>query len=152
MFPSCSAEIKDYGHEWGIMFTTSSPTYPQSNSQAAIQTMKQALRKAHEDDTDIQLAILVYLNSPIRRMTLSPAQLLMNMRLRDKVPVYSESFQPGVTSDACQQLRDHQRQYTKFYERGVKPLIELQVGDAALVKTRQGWVPVVVYSKCSAPR
>jgi len=45
------AEMKDFGHKWGIMFTTSSPTYPQSNGQAerAIQTMKQALRRAQED-------------------------------------------------------------------------------------------------------
>ena len=43
--PFGSAEIKDFGHEWGIMFTTSSPTCPQSNGQAerANQTMKQAL-------------------------------------------------------------------------------------------------------------
>ena len=68
-----SAEIMDFGHEWGIMFTTSSPTYPQFNGQAerVIQTMKQALRKAHEDGTDIQLAILASRNSPISGMTLS---------------------------------------------------------------------------------
>ena len=71
--PFVSAEIKDFGHEWGIMFTTSSPTYPQSNGQAehAIQTMKHALRKAHEDGTDIQLAILADRNSPVSGRTLS---------------------------------------------------------------------------------
>jgi len=86
--PFGSTEIKDFGHEWSIMFTNSSPTYPQSNGQAesAIQPMKQALRKAHEDGTDIQLAILAYRNSPISGMKLSPAQLLMNRRLRDKLP------------------------------------------------------------------
>ena len=66
------------------MFTTSSPTYPQSNGQAerAIQTMKQALCEAHEDGTDVQLATLAYRNSPMSGMTLSPAQLLMNRRLK----------------------------------------------------------------------
>ena len=38
--PFGSAEIKDFEHECGIMFTVSSPTYPQYNGQAerAIQT------------------------------------------------------------------------------------------------------------------
>ena len=86
--PFGGAEIKDFGHKWGVMFTTSAPIYPQSNGQAerAIQTMKRALRKAHEDGTDIQLAILAYRNSPNCGMKLSPAQLLKNRRLRDKLP------------------------------------------------------------------
>ena len=96
--------------------------------------------------------VIRHFDCTISRMTLSTAQLLMNRRLRDKLPVYSKSLRPGVMSDACQQLRDHQRQYTKLYETGVKPLMKLQVGDAAHVKTRQGWVPVVVSSKLSSPR
>ena len=77
---------------------------------------------------------------------------MINRRLRDKLPVYSKSLQPGIIPDACQQLWDRQRQYTKFYDRGAKPLMELQVGDAAHVKTRQGWVPAVISSKLSTPR
>ena len=57
-------------------------------------------------------------------------------------------------SDTCQQLRDSQRQSTKFYNSngGMKLLMELQVGDAAHINTRQGWVPVVVARKLSTPR
>ena len=75
--PFGRAEIKDFGHKWGIMFTSSSPTYPQSNGQAerVIQTTKQALQKAHEDGTDTQLAILAYRNSRISRMTLSSSTI-----------------------------------------------------------------------------
>ena len=70
----------------------------------------------------------------------------------DKLPAYSQSLQPGITSDACQQLRDRQRQDTKFYERGAKSLMELKVGDVFHVKTRQGWVHVVISSKRTTPR
>ena len=64
--------------------------------------------------TDIQLALLAQRNSPINGMTQSPAQLLMNRRLRDKLPMYNKSLQPRVMSGTRQQLSDHQKQFSNI--------------------------------------
>ena len=61
----------------------------QSNGLAerTIQTVKKLLKKAHDEGKDESIAMLAYRNTPISGCQYSPAQLLFNGRLRDKLPI-----------------------------------------------------------------
>ena len=74
--------------EWRIKLTTSSPLYPQSNGQSerAVQTIKNLLKKASEEGRDPYLALMAYRNTPVTGMSYSPAQMLMSRSLNTKVP------------------------------------------------------------------
>ena len=52
--PYASKEFHKFASEWNIKLTTSSPLYPQSNSQSErlVQIVKQMLKKAKEEGKD----------------------------------------------------------------------------------------------------
>ena len=61
---SCS-EFRTFTQLWDIEHVTSSPQYPQSNGQAerAIGTVKNLMKKALEDGSDVQLALPSFRNT-----------------------------------------------------------------------------------------
>ena len=65
-----SREYNDFAKEWGIKLTTSSSMYPQSNGQSecAVQTMKNMLKKANAEGRDPYLALLAYRNTAVAGM------------------------------------------------------------------------------------
>ena len=66
---------------------TSSPQYPQSNglAKAAVKMTKAMIRKQVETKKDITEGLLIIRNTPLQ-CGYSPAQLLMERRLRDNLP------------------------------------------------------------------
>jgi hypothetical protein len=70
----------------------SSPVYPQSNGLAerTVQTVKNLLQKAKASGEDPYLSLLSYRSTPASDAG-SPAQLLMNRRLRTALP--TQGFQ-----------------------------------------------------------
>ena len=96
--PFNSFEMKSFAGEFGFQMKTSSPEYPQSNGQSerAVGTVKQLMRKALEENYDVHLALLHYPNTPLSGMLYSPAQLLMSRNLRDGLPVAEEVLRPKV--------------------------------------------------------
>ena len=58
--PFGSLEVKDFGNEYGIKKTTSSPMYAQFNGQAErfVQSLKGLLKKVDEEGSDPYLALL----------------------------------------------------------------------------------------------
>ena len=98
--PFQSVEFLTFAKAWGIKTTTSSPTHSQSNGQAEryVQTVKNMLKKAHEQNQDPYLALLEYRNTPVVGMKYSPAQTLMSRRLRTKIPVATSLLSPKVVN------------------------------------------------------
>uniref|UniRef100_A0A0L8HA74 Integrase catalytic domain-containing protein n=1 Tax=Octopus bimaculoides TaxID=37653 RepID=A0A0L8HA74_OCTBM len=74
--------LNSYRRSSGI-FHTSSPHYPQGNGEAehAAQTVKNLLKKA----SDPYIAMLNYCSTPLQHGK-SPAELLMNRKLRTRIP------------------------------------------------------------------
>ncbi|CAK1597865.1 unnamed protein product [Parnassius mnemosyne] len=72
-----SREFKQFSTDWGFTHITSSPNYPQANgkSERAVQTVKSLLIKAYKGNSDFELALLNYRNTPRHGLD-SPAQLL----------------------------------------------------------------------------
>ena len=78
-----SSEFQEFAKEYGFKHVTSSPHYPKANREAerAVQTIKNLWRKS----SDKYWALLDYRTKPIPDIQLSPAQLLMGRRLRNRI-------------------------------------------------------------------
>ena len=100
---------------------TSSPTYPQSKGLAErnVQTVKKLLKKAREGEA---LALLELDNTPITGLPYSPAQLLMNRRLRGCLPFTDNALQLSVPTEAKTRLKDFQKKQKHCYDRHAKSL------------------------------
>ncbi|XP_063888612.1 uncharacterized protein K02A2.6-like [Scylla paramamosain] len=88
-----SEEMSEFLKNWGVIARLSSAQYPQSNgrAEAAVKTAKRIIRantgSGGSLDTDkTSLAVLQYLNTPLRSVNKSPAQLATGRQLRDGVP------------------------------------------------------------------
>ena len=88
-----SEEMAEFLKDWGVRTRLSSAQYPQSNgrAEAAVKTAKRIIRdntgSGGSLDTDkASLALLQYLNTPLRAVDRSPAQLAAGRQLRDGVP------------------------------------------------------------------
>lgn len=88
-----SEEFKKFTLEYSFKHVTSSPGYAPANGAAerAVQTVKNMLKK--EDDP--YAALLAYRSSPLENGH-SPAELLMNRKLRTTVPSLPAVHQPQV--------------------------------------------------------
>ena len=82
--------------DWGIIHSTSSPNYPQSNglSEKAVQIAKRLMVKAAESKSDLYLALLEYQNTPIDGF--APAQIMVGRQLRSLLPSITQTLQPGA--------------------------------------------------------
>lgn len=98
--PFNNKEFKLFAKNNITRITTSSPTHSQSDGLAerTIQTVQRILYKAYEDGKDESIALLEYRNTPISDCDYSPAQLLFNRRLRDKMPIKSRLLMPEIAA------------------------------------------------------
>ena len=148
------AEFKDFSQTWNFNIMTSSPNFPQSNGlvERNVQTIKRVIRKAKESNSSVDLALLEYRNTPISGMNLSPAQLLMNRRLRSSLPMSESLLKPATNDDAQEQLTSRQQKQQQYYNRGARSLPPLSKGMVVHYKKGGKWEPAVVVNKHGAPR
>ena len=87
-----SSASTDFRKSYGFVHTTSSPHFPQTNGEAerAVQTIKNLLKKAQ----DPYQGLLNYRNTPLDGINLSPAQLLMDRRLKSSQPTKVDLLKP----------------------------------------------------------
>ena len=152
--PFNSRYFKEFGKRNNIKISTSSPTHSQSNGMAerSIQTVKNLFRKAHAEGKDEHIALLEYRNTPISNCEYSPAQMLMNRMLRDKIPTNPDLLKPKVPEKAREQLIDRQKTQEKYYNRSAKDLQPLDIGDSIRYRVGKTWEPAIVMDKHETPR
>ena len=150
-----SAEFKNFAETWGFKHVTSSPYMSNSNGQAEIyvKIVKGILNKAKAENKDPYLSILSYRNTPIDNLG-SPAQLLMNRRLRSKLPVIQKQLKPKVISQKTvhEKLTKKQQKQKFFYDKSSKNLSKLNPGDTVRVQNDKKWEPGVVVENATTPR
>ena len=131
-----------FASEWGIEVSTFSPKYPQSNgmSERAMQTNKNLLKKACEDENDPYTALLEYRNTPISGLKESPAQLIINRMYKSKFPTIESLLKPQS---------DKQKMY---FDRNAKVLPSIKQGKAARVRKGKTWEPATVTAQHSTTR
>jgi len=134
---------------------TSSPLYPQANGLAekTVQTVKHLLEKAKQSGADPYLAILAYRSTPLDK-TGSPAQLLMNRRIRTDLPTSEKLMKPKlmVPEKVQKVLRDNRATQERYYNRGARPRPQVQVHDNVRMRQGTSWVPATVTAVADTPR
>ena len=151
---TCHLIAKNFLKKWSFKVVTSSPKYPQSNGLAErnVQAIKKLLKKAREGENDEQLALLELCNTPITGMSYSPAQLLMNRRLRGSLPFTAKSLEPSVPEGAKSQLQNRQKKQKDQFDKHTKSLPPLKPDDVVRYQTSTSWEPAVIVQRHSAPR
>ena len=141
-----SSEVAEFLNKWGVAARVSSAHYPQSNgrAEAAVKVAKRVLRGntgagGSLDCDRVAQAILQYLNTPLRGIDKSPAQLAAGRQLRDGVPVARQYYK--VDQHWRRTLRSRERHMTQSQAelpatRGEVPrqLPALTVGDRVLIQ------------------
>lgn len=152
-----SEEFREFCENYGISHKTSSPHTPHSNGEAerAVQTVKKLWSKA----SDKHPALLDYRTTPLESVGLSPAQLLMGRRPRNKLPSARALLKPTAHDpDKIKHLLDKAKETQKLHydsKRAAKTHRELQSGDQVRIAPYPGsskWTPGVVVQPHSAPR
>ena len=124
--PQYSSEtFAQYAKEWDFEHITSSPTYSKSNSlsEKTVQIIKNIFP---------YLAILEYRNTPLS-CGKSPAQLLQSRSLRSILPANSVP-QVVKTAPMREKFLKIQQKRKGYYDRTVKPLKPLEVGELIRIK------------------
>ncbi|XP_052233127.1 uncharacterized protein K02A2.6-like [Dreissena polymorpha] len=83
-----STEFRNFTQKWGIKHHITSPHHSASNGKAesAVKAMKTLIIKCHESRTDPMEAILKQRNTPRADTKRSPAEMMLNRKLRTMVP------------------------------------------------------------------
>ena len=149
-------EFKDFAEAYGFTHTTISPRFPQSGGlhEKAVQTVKRLLQKINEDNSDPYLALLDYRNTPINGV--SPAQALMNRRLRSTLPISPQVLTPKLLDQSAflSQREKEQTIQKKYFDVGTQPLPPLNQHDQVRMKKdhQSKWQPATVVKQHNTPR
>ena len=136
---------------------TSSPRYSQSmgfiEKNVQVHICKNLLKKAKKSNSDPYLALLEFRNTPIYGINMSPSQLLMGRRTRTQLPVNESLLKPSHDSRKVQSaLKKKQDTQKEHYDRGAKPLAELNPGDEIRVRNENLWEVGMIESKADTLR
>ena len=150
-----SREFQAFAESWEFKHTTVSPLNPQANGlvERTVQTIKDLLVKSKKDQRDPYLSLLEYRNTPIDDVG-SPAQLLMNRRLRSRIPQTISQLKPRVPDpvEVKKKLNLKQQKQKFYYDRQSKSLTKLHEGDRIRVRMKGSWKPGVVTREEETPR
>ncbi len=118
-----------------------------------IQTVKSALSKASESNSDPYLAMLCLCTTPIDTVLPSPGELLNGRQLRDTLPANIANKSPDK-KQVMEQLQSRQSKQKKYHDRNARNLSPLQINQRVTVLNRDTgrWIPAVVKDICREPR
>ena len=150
-----SEEFQRFSTTWGFVHKTSSPTYPQSNgfAERTVQTVKNLLTKAKATNQDPYLSVLSYRNTPFQQIG-SPAQRLMNRRLRTDLPTHHKELFPKLADFKATRkaLEERKLEQKRYYDRSAKALQPLYPNDSVRMCQKGKWEPAIVIDVNETPR
>ncbi len=138
-------EFRDFAKAYEFEHVTSSPYYPQSNGMAekGVQIAKRLLQKAMDTQSDPCLALLSYRTTPLD-CGQSPAELLMNRKLRTRLPTVSAHKDTFVPSNKSKQKY--------YYDKAARSLEPLQKDDVVRMRQGASWAVKAQVLEEVAPR
>ena len=148
-----SSEFSDFAKDWGVSHITSSPHFPQSNglAESAVKTVKRLLQKSKLSGQDFYKGLLAYRATPLDN-GVSPAQLLMQRRLKTTLPTHPALLK---TENYLEAMKKKTQKKT-LYDRAARELPPLFPGDVVRVRdyTTNQWSQgsKVVQASPSGPR
>lgn len=136
--PFNSVTFNDFAKEWGFQTVFTSTHFPQSNGhvERTVQMVKSLLKKCVEENASLQYAFLQDRNTPLPDIGCSPAQAVMERRLRTKLPIASDLLAPKtVPSEAVIQCKEKSQDVQKFYfDQSAEELEPVHQGQLVCVK------------------
>ena len=130
-----AATFRQFAMNYGFVHVTSSPRYPQSNGEAerGVRTMKGLLKR-----NDVQhIALMVYISTTLQK-GLSPAEMLMDRRLRTQLPILPIALKPRCSNDESLErkegLRRSDQQRNFNLRHNTRDLQKLQPGDPVWIR------------------
>lgn len=141
-------EFKKLAEEWEFQHTISAPHHQQGNgkAEAAVKIVKRMLKKSLETNTDFWKALQQWRNVP-NNCGSSPAQRMFNRRTRFNVPMAEVQYSPKIQEGVKEQIKRNRQTAKYYYDRSVKVLPALEVGQRVLIKrkpTDKQWHPGTV--------
>jgi len=129
-------EFRVFAANYEFQHVTSSPRYAQSNGRVenAIKTVKRLMEKATLDRSDPWLALLDWRNTPSESLHLSPAQILMGRRTRNKLPTSPNLLKSDRTDTARDALQNAKYVQAYYYNRNARERQPLDIGDTVRYK------------------
>ena len=135
-----SAEITNFCEEYAIKHRKSTPYWPQANSEierfygTLMNFIKTVTAEGRNWKDEIYTFLLTYRNAPHCTTGVSPAEALMNRKLRDKLPVFT-----AHDSNLIKEIRQHdfeKKEKSKIYYDSKKNTkqADFQIGDYVLMK------------------
>ena len=146
--------FEKFAKDWGFQHIPSCPEYPRSNGLAkkTVQTVKDLLEKAKEDNKDPYLAMLEVRNTSVDNYK-SPAELAFGRQLRSILPVSPNNLTvKSVDNDEFKQRSDLKEKQKEYYDQHTKELKNLHNGENIRMFRDGKWKPASVVQKLSKPR
>uniref|UniRef100_A0A3Q2YZ04 Integrase catalytic domain-containing protein n=1 Tax=Hippocampus comes TaxID=109280 RepID=A0A3Q2YZ04_HIPCM len=143
-------EWQQFAMQYGFSHITSSPLHAQANGKAekGVHIVKQLLKKATDSRSDPYLALLSYRTAPLE-CGQSPAELLMNRKLRTTLPCNSETRQNKDIQSKMDYLKSKQKQR---YDKATKTLPPLVKDDVVRIQDQKMWNKKATVLKEVGPR
>ncbi|CAB4009628.1 Transposon Ty3-G Gag-Pol poly [Paramuricea clavata] len=137
----------------GIPAEVSSQPTSNGLAERTVQTIKDLLVKSKKDQRDPYLSLLEYRNTPIDDVG-SPAQLLMNRRLRSRFPQTISQLNPRIPDrvEVKTKLNLKQQKQKFYYDRQSKSITKLHERDRIRVRMKGSRKPGVVTREEETPR
>ncbi|KAJ3647390.1 hypothetical protein Zmor_019269 [Zophobas morio] len=117
--------------------------------ERAIQTVKNIIKKCYETNTDLNLALLDYRNTPVSNCILSPSELLFNRKTRTLIPIKNNMLTPKNINFKKQRqlLVDRQNKQKCYYDRASRKLRALRINEKVYIRKNDIWIPGSVVRK-----
>ena len=141
-----SVEFRQFAQQWEFNHATSSPHYPRSNGlvENSVKVVKRLLEKALLEGQDPYLALLAYRETPLE-CGRSPAELIMNRKLRTRLPsvrLSRESYDDCTQGKIVNGNRPSKSQLVS-YNKGTRNLKALTSGQVVRIRNhgnrKSGW-------------
>ncbi|GFX52845.1 integrase catalytic domain-containing protein [Trichonephila clavipes] len=127
------------------------PHYSPSNGMVvkAVEISKSIMKKAREDRRDNLVGLMVYRNTPISGLDLSPAQMMFNRRLKTKLPISNKLLNAELFNSIREKLIKRQSIQKIHYNKTAHLLPELEPEDNVRLLNfkNKTWEPAKIVSK-----
>ena len=145
-----AGEFEKFMNKYGIMHVTSSPGHQQANgkAEAAVKLVKNIMKKAAKDNTDIYDALLELRNTPRQDTNLSPADLMFGRQTQSLLPIRPKA---GMQFPMIAARRAKRKQAVKEqYDKAAHNLVPLTPGQCVYYQNpeKPGWYRGTVMKEC----
>jgi hypothetical protein len=149
-----SALFKRFSKSWNFEHVTSSPHHPRSNGLAErfVQTAKNLLKKCKEDNTDIQLALLMARSTPAENLP-SAAERLFKRKTRTPISFVEKQPVDLKNEKITAQIERNRNRQKHYADQHSKRQPEFEPRENVLLQEGpKKWFSAEVIERHTAPR